>query len=102
MAISATPLEMQAKKLSASISKVKGEVRCSSTRLKTSWFSHRAYIKVFFRARGEMYLWLKMILRWHHCTKVGMRTRSNWLRQLHRLRRNSVPCVLRHNFAQLA
>ncbi len=45
MAISAAPLEMQAKKPSASISKVKGEVRRSSTRLKTSWFSHRAYIK---------------------------------------------------------
>jgi hypothetical protein len=45
MAISAAPLEMQAKKPSASLSKVKGEVRHSSTRLKTSWFSHRAYIK---------------------------------------------------------
>jgi hypothetical protein len=45
MAISAAPLEMQAKKPSASIAKVKGEVRRSSTRLKTSWFSHRAYIK---------------------------------------------------------
>lgn len=45
MAISAAPLEMQAKKPSASLSKVKGEVRRSSTRLKTSWFSHRAYIK---------------------------------------------------------
>jgi hypothetical protein len=45
MAISAVPLERQAKKPSASISKVKGEVRRSSTRLKTSWFSHRAYIK---------------------------------------------------------
>jgi hypothetical protein len=45
MAISAAPLEMQAKQPSASISKVKGEAQCSSTRLKTSWFSNRAYIK---------------------------------------------------------
>ena len=44
MAISAAPLEMQAKKPSASISKVKGEARRSATRLKTSWFSHRASI----------------------------------------------------------
>jgi hypothetical protein len=45
MAISAAPLEMQAKKPSTSLSKAKGEARRSSTRLKTSWFSHRAYIK---------------------------------------------------------
>ena len=38
----AAPLEMQAKKPSASISNVKGEARRSSTRLKTSWFSRRA------------------------------------------------------------
>ena len=45
MAISAALLEMQAKKPSASISKVKGEAWRSSTRLKTSWFSHRAVNK---------------------------------------------------------
>ena len=46
MAISAAPLELQAKTPSASLSKVKGEARRSSTRLKTSWFSRRAYIKL--------------------------------------------------------
>jgi hypothetical protein len=46
MAISAAPLEMQAKKPSASLSKVKGEARRSSTRLKTSRFSRRAYKKL--------------------------------------------------------
>ena len=45
MAISAALLEMQAKKPSASISKVKGEAWRSSTRLMTSWFSHRAVNK---------------------------------------------------------
>jgi hypothetical protein len=45
MAISAALLEMQAKKPSVSLSKVKGEAWRSSTRLKTSWFSHRAVNK---------------------------------------------------------
>ena len=46
MAISAAPLEMQAKTPSASLSKVKGEVARSSTRLKTSWFSCRPSINI--------------------------------------------------------
>jgi len=45
LAISAALLELQAKTPSASISKVKGEAWCSSTRLKTSWYSHRAVNK---------------------------------------------------------
>src|SRR5260370_19169353 len=43
MALSAAPVEMQAKKPFASTLKVKGEARRSSTRLKTSWFSRRAW-----------------------------------------------------------
>jgi hypothetical protein len=52
MAISAAPLEIQAKKPFASTLKVKGEVQRSSTRLKTSWFSRRACIKVLWKEVG--------------------------------------------------